>query len=49
MYAGKTEEAIQLFQKALRLNPFPPVAYHQFLSDAFRIAGRNDEAIAAAK
>jgi adenylate cyclase len=48
-FAGKPEEAISLFQKAIRLNPFPPAAYYNSLSGAYRVAGRHEEAIAAAK
>ena len=48
-FAGKPEEAISLFQKAIRLNPFPPAPYYQVLSGAYRVAGRHEEAIAAAK
>ena len=48
-FAGKPEEAISLFQKAIRLNPFPPGGYYHFLSGAYRVAGRHEEAIAAAK
>jgi adenylate cyclase len=48
-FAGKPEEAISLFQKAIRLNPFPPATYYNSLSGAYRLAGRYEEAIAAAK
>jgi adenylate cyclase len=48
-FAGKPEEAISLFQKAVRLNPFPPFGYYNSLSGAYRVAGQHEEAIAAAK
>ncbi|MFC1880300.1 tetratricopeptide repeat protein [Thermodesulfobacteriota bacterium] len=46
-YAGKFEEAIQAIEKAIRLNPFPPVTYFKFASPAYYGAGRYKEAIAA--
>jgi tetratricopeptide (TPR) repeat protein len=49
VYTNKLEEAISLLQKALRLNPFPPVSYYQNLSDVMRMASRHEEAIAYAK
>ena len=46
-YAGKFEQAIQAIEKAIRLNPFPPVTYFKFASPAYYGAGRYKEAIAA--
>ncbi len=48
-YAGKFEEAIQAIEKAIRLNPFPPVTYFKFACPAYYGAGRYEEAIAAGK
>jgi adenylate cyclase len=48
-YSGKPEEAIPLFHKALRLNPFPPAVYFHNLSIAYCLAGRSDEAVEQAK
>ncbi len=48
-YAGKFEEAIQAIEKAIRLNPFPPVTYFKFACTAYYGAGRYEEAIAAGK
>jgi adenylate cyclase len=43
--AGKPEEAIKLIEKAMRLNPIPPVRYHQYLADAYAGLGRYEDAI----
>ena len=49
-YAGKFEEAIQAIEKAIRLNPFPPVTYFKLAAcPAYIGAGRYEEAIAAGK
>ncbi|MGD8332877.1 MAG: tetratricopeptide repeat protein [Desulfobacterales bacterium] len=48
-YAGKFEEAIQANEKAIRLNPFPPVTYFRFACISYIGAGRYEEAIAAGK
>ena len=48
-YAGRPEEAIPLFQKAIRLDPFcPPNTFLQ-LGHAFWGAGRFEEAVSAYK
>ena len=47
--AGRPEEGIPLFQKAIRLNPFgPPHLYREF-GHALRFAGRFEEAASAYK
>jgi adenylate cyclase len=47
--AGRPEEGIPLFQKAIRLNPFgPPHLYREF-GHALRNAGRFEEAVSAYK
>ncbi len=48
-YSGRPEEAIPLFHKAIRINPFAPAANFYFLSEAYRLAGRFDEAVEQAK
>jgi adenylate cyclase len=49
MFAGRPEEAIPLFEKAIRLNPFgPTMFFHQF-GHALRDTGRLDEAVSAYK
>ena len=48
-YSGRPEEAIPLIQKVIRLNPFGSVAYFYFLSEAYRLAGRFDEAVQKAR
>ncbi len=48
-FAGKFEEAIQAIEKAIRLNPFPPVTYFKFACSAYYGAGRYEEAIAVGK
>jgi len=49
LYVCKQEEAIPLFKKAIRLNPFAPAVWFNFLSVAYRMAGQYDEAIEQAK
>jgi adenylate cyclase len=46
-YAGECEEAAQMAEKAIRLNPFPPAHYFTNLAHAYICTGRNEEAIAA--
>ena len=46
-YAGKFEEAIQAVEKAIRLNPFPPVTYFKFACSAYWSAGKYEKAIEA--
>ena len=48
-YAGKFKEAILPIEKAIRLNPFPPVTYFKYACSAYYGAGRYEEAIAAGK
>jgi len=43
--AGKAEEAVKLIEKAMRLNPIPPVRYHQYLADAYASLGQYEDAI----
>jgi adenylate cyclase len=49
MNVEKVEEAIPLFKKAIRLNPFPPAYYLDSLGWAYRKAGQYEEAIKALK
>jgi len=49
VYFGDYVKAISLFEKALRLNPFPPGWYFLFLGVAYRFSRRYDEAISACK
>jgi adenylate cyclase len=44
-YSGKVEEAMMLYKKAIRLNPFPPVWYLWGLGSCYRDMGRYEEAI----
>jgi TolB-like protein/Tfp pilus assembly protein PilF len=48
-FAGKPEEAILLFEKAIRLNPFGPSRYFLSYGHALRYAGRFEEAVSAYK
>lgn len=48
-FAGKPEEAILLFEKAIRLNPFGPSRYFISYGHALRYVGRFEEAILAYK
>jgi adenylate cyclase len=48
-YAGRPQEAIPLFKKAIRLNPIPPSWYLNDLGYAYSQVGRYEEAISAYK
>jgi adenylate cyclase len=48
-FAGRPEEAIPLFQKAIRLNPFGPSWYFLNLGNALRMTERSGEAVSAYK
>ncbi len=48
-FLGKAEEAIPLFNQALRLNPKPPSSYLHFLAIALRDVGQYEKAIVQAK
>ena len=48
-HSGRAEEAIPLFQKAIRLNPFTPAIFFTRMSVACGLAGRFDEAVEQAK
>jgi adenylate cyclase len=47
--SGLPEEAIPLFQKAMRLSPFPPAIFFARMSVAYGLVGRFDEAVEQAK
>jgi adenylate cyclase len=47
--AGRPEEGIPLFQKAIRLNPFGPPHLYRELGHALRYAARFEEAVSAYK
>jgi adenylate cyclase len=44
-HAGEAEEGIKLIEKAMRLNPIPPVHYLQYLAEAYSNLGRHEDAI----
>ena len=46
-YAGRPEEAIPVFKKAIRLEPFAPSKYYYHLGGAYLRTGQCDEAISA--
>jgi adenylate cyclase len=48
-FAGRPEEAIPLFQKAIRLNPFGPSTLYRDYGMALRNAGHFEEAVSALK
>ena len=48
-YAGRPEEAIPLFQKAIRLNPFGPSFLYRDFGVALMNTGRFEEAVSAFK
>jgi tetratricopeptide (TPR) repeat protein len=49
VYSGRPEEAIPLFEKAIRLNPLAPSPFYNHLGLAFRLTGRLEEAVALNK
>jgi adenylate cyclase len=48
-YTGRSEEAIALMKRAMRLNPYYPEWYLGILAQSYRVAGRYEEAIATYK
>jgi adenylate cyclase len=48
-FACRSEEAIPLFQKAIRLNPFGPAFYYHNFGNALFMTGRFEEAVSAYK
>jgi adenylate cyclase len=48
-YAGETDEALPLFEKAIRLNPKGPTYFFNTYGIALRYKGRFDEAVSAHK
>jgi adenylate cyclase len=48
-FAGRSEEAIPLFQKAIRLDPFGRMVYYLNFGNALRVTGRFKEAVSAYK
>jgi adenylate cyclase len=45
-YSGRSEEAIRLMERAMRLNPYYPEWYLGILGQSYRLAGRYEQAIA---
>jgi adenylate cyclase len=45
-YAGRPEEALPLFQKAMRLNPIPPAYYYLNNGHSYSLLRRFEEAVA---
>ncbi len=48
-FAGQAEEAFQLLQTAIRLNPIPPAFYYLYLGHALILTKRYDESTVALK
>jgi adenylate cyclase len=48
-WSGRPKEAIPLYHKSIRLNPFAPGTYFAALSLAYRLAGQYDQAVEQAK
>ncbi len=48
-FAGRSEEAIPLFEKAIRLNPFGPIWVYLNFGNALQMTGRFEEAVSAYK
>jgi adenylate cyclase len=46
IFAGRPDEAIEYFNKAIRLNPFPPFEYHEGMGFAYLIKENYEKAIA---
>jgi adenylate cyclase len=46
LYAGRPEDAIPFFEKAIRLNPFAPTWYFFAFGSAYRIMERYEDAVA---
>jgi adenylate cyclase len=44
-FAGRAQEALPLFWKAMRLNPLPPAFYYLNFGNAYRLLGRFEEAV----
>ena len=49
IWVGRPEEAIPLYQKAIRLNPYGPSSLYRMFGLAFRNTGRYEEAVSACK
>ena len=49
LYAGRSEEALSMAQKAIRLNPYGSALNYYVLGDAYWITGRFEEAVSAYK
>ncbi len=49
IFAGRSEEAVGLIEKAMRLNPRYPASYLLELGLAYRTVGRYEEALAPLK
>jgi adenylate cyclase len=45
-YAGRVDEAISHINKAIRLNPFPPYYYYQYLARCYLQKGQYGDALA---
>jgi len=48
-HAGRPEEALPLFEKAVRLNPIPPAFYYLNNGHSYSLLGRFEEAVALYK
>jgi adenylate cyclase len=48
-FAGRAQEALPLFEKAMRLNPMPPAFYYLNFGHAYRLLGRFEEAVSMYK
>jgi TolB-like protein/Tfp pilus assembly protein PilF len=49
IYAGRPDEAIEYFNKAIRLDPFPPHYFHEGMGFAYLIKGNYEKAITELK
>ncbi len=48
-YMGRGQEAVELLERAIRLDPFHPPTYLEYLGHAYYLVGRHEDCLAAAE
>ncbi|MDX1489387.1 MAG: tetratricopeptide repeat protein, partial [Acidiferrobacterales bacterium] len=48
-YMGRGREAVELLERAIRLDPFHPATYLEYLGHAYYLVGRHEDCLAAAE
>ncbi len=48
-YTGRGQEAVELLERAIRLDPFHPPTYLEYLGHAYYLVGRHEDCLAAAE